>query len=506
MFNFIDTLLDKVTMYRLVLYVLIGFLLTAVGLSFFHILPYNPFALIFSIGFLLAVCLITNAIFSHVFEVPTNIDSAYITAFILACILTPIRNFDDAVFFGWVALWSMASKYMFAIRKKHIFNPVAIAVFIVSLGLGQSATWWIGTTWMMPVVVIGGLLIVKKIQREDLVTSFFVTAIISTLGLVLLKGGSIFTTAQHLVFASSLFFFAFIMLTEPLTTPPTKKLQIIYGGVVGILFSPQFHIGSLSLTPEQALLIGNIFSYLVSPKEKLILHLKEKLVVGKDIMDFLFVPQKKFNFIPGQYMEWTLPSINQDSRGNRRYFTIASSPTEETLRLGVRFYHNGSSYKKQLQSLDSTTPIVAGQRGGDFVLPADISKKLVFVAGGIGITPFRSMLKYLIDTQQKRDIVVVYSNKTADEIVYTDVLEKAAATFGMKIIYTLTATDQLPENWQGERGRITPEMIQRDIPDFSQRYFYLSGPHAMVQYYQTILQQLHIPKKQIIVDFFPGFA
>src|SRR5260370_1410080 len=121
-------------------------------------------------------------------------------------------------------------------------------------------------------------------------------------------------------------------------------------------------------------------------------------------------------------MEFTLAHPHSDSRGNRRYFTLASSPTENLVHLGIRFYDQGSSFKQAMFQMNGKTQFVAAQIAGDFTLPTDPSQKLVFIAGGIGITPFRSMLKYLLDTHQRRDIVMFYANRRVDEIVYKDVL------------------------------------------------------------------------------------
>src|SRR5260221_9234270 len=128
------------------------------------------------------------------------------------------------------------------------------------------------------------------------------------------QGNNIVTTLKQCIYSSPIFFFAFVMLTEPLTTPPTKTFQWIYGVLVGVLFSPQFHIGSLYTTPEQALVIGNIFSYVVSPKYKVIATIQSKMQIAPNMFDFLFSQQKKLAFSPGQYMEWTLPHKNSDSR------------------------------------------------------------------------------------------------------------------------------------------------------------------------------------------------
>lgn len=501
----IDNLLDQITMYRLVLYYLLFLLGIAVFFGFLGLLPYSPIAILLSTGFIVAVCWVTNKLFSKAFQAPANVESVYISAIILALILTPAKSLSDYILLFFASVLAMASKYILTINKKHLFNPVAVAVVLTAAGFNGSASWWIGTGPMLPFSLLG-IVIVHKIKRNNLVLYFIITALITIFGFSFLQGGNLFITLKQAIFSSPLFFFAFIMLTEPLTTPPTKMLQSMYGVLVGILYVPQFHIGSFYTTPEQALLIGNIFSYIVSPKYKILTYAQQKIQHGQDMIDFVFPLKKKLAFLPGQYMEWTLSHKNTDSRGNRRYFTIASSPTENNLLIGVKFYPNGSSYKKAMAALDGSTPLVGAQVCGDFTLPKDTTQKLVFIAGGIGITPFRSMIKYLIDTNQPRPITLLYSNKTVDEIVYADVFNQAQQQLGIKVFYTLTDITKLPPNWQGMTGRIDADMIAQAVPDFKERIFYLSGPHAMVTGYEEKLKSMGIPEKQIKIDFFPGFV
>ncbi len=304
--------------------------------------------------------------------------------------------------------------------------------------------------------------------------------LITFLGMALfipfLRGDSL----RGLIFNSPLLFFAFVMFTEPLTSPTAKIMQYIYGIIVAILISIP------SITPEIALIIGNIFAYLVNSKVKLILILKEKIQVAPDIYDFIFETKQKLNFIPGQYLEWTLPQIKPDSRGSRRYLTLASSPTEDNIRIGVKYYDSPSSFKKTLLELNG--PIVASQLAGDFILPKDPKTKLVFVAGGIGITPYRSMIKYLIDTKQTRDIILIYINKTSQDIVYKDILES------VKTIYINTS----------EVGHLSPQTILDNVSDFKDRTWYISGPHNMVTATENLLKSMGV--KHIKTDFFPGLV
>jgi len=502
----VDYVLDRITMYRLVLYVLIGLIAIAAVLAYFHLLAFSPAALLLSTLFLVILCWAANSILASIFEVPTNIESTYITALILALIIDPIKSPGDLLFLGWAAILATSSKYILALHNKHIFNPAAIAVVITSFALGESASWWVGTVSMLPAVLVGGVLLVRKLRQGEMVLFFVATALVTVCLVSVLQGLPVPKELQQLLVESPLFFFAAIMLTEPLTAPPTQNLKCFYAVIVGILFVPQMHLGRIYSTPELALVIGNVYSYLVSPKRKYMLKLKRKSKVASNIVDFAFKPSQKLVFAPGQYMEFTLAHAKPDSRGNRRFFTLASSPTEESLHLGVRFYENGSSFKKVLSRMDGRTQIIAGQIAGDFTLPQDCQQKLVFLAGGIGITPFRSMLKYLLDLKERRDIVLFYANRTADEIAYADVLSEAQTKLGIQVFYTLTNTQAIPRNWRGFVGRIDEDMIAQAVPDYLERTFYLSGPPAMVRAYEHILKNMHVKNVQIKKDFFPGLV
>jgi ferredoxin-NADP reductase len=507
--KYIDSFLNKITMYRFVLYYTLFLFIVAVVFGAFHILPYSPLALIFSALLIACVCVNANWIFAKVFEVHVNVESVYITALILTLIITPIKSLTDVSFYElavWASIWAIASKYMFAIGKKHIFNSAAIGVAIPAIFLGVSASWWIGTAVMAPFVLVGGLLMVRKIRRSDLVWAFFAAALVVIIGVHVLGGQNPFVTLNKVLLEAPILFFAFVMLTEPLTTPPTKRLRVSYGIIAGILFAPFIHIGSVYSTPELALLAANVFSYIVSPKGKYMLALREKVKVANDTYDFWFeriggASKYQPYFKAGQYMEWTLAhtgaeAVKTDMRGNRRYFTLASSPTEKGLAMGVKMYEPSSSFKKALMSLNPGDTIVAGQLAGDFTLPHDVSKKVAFIAGGIGVTPFRSMVKYMIDAGEKRNAILFYSNRTPADIAYKNLFDVAANQIGMKTVYVNASENKM----------LTAEMIRANAPDFAERMFYISGPHGMVTAFQKILSDMGVPASSIRTDFFPGFA
>ncbi len=504
--TYIDKLLNRITMYRLLLYVLLGYLFVGMVLAFMGKLGFSGWSVIYSAVILIYGSWLVNRIFAWAYNAPAHSMSAYITGLILALIITPIRTSADLPFYVWAPVLAITSKYILSLHKQHIFNPAAFAVALTSMTISHSASWWVGNVWMLPFVAIGGYLIVRKIRRWDVVLPFLFGAAAMVTVLTIVRHGSLMTTWRLFILHAPIFFFATIMLIEPSTMPPTKKLRVSYGLLIGLLFAPQIHIGTLYSTPELTLLAGNFVFFILARRVRYTLRLVKKVQLSPTIYDFVFASDAPVRFRPGQYLEWMMPHRKSDQRGLRRYFTIASSPTEKEVHLGVKFYQSPSSYKSSLLQLRPGQSIVAGQLDGDFTLPADINKPLVFIAGGIGVTPFRSMIKFLLDRQQSRTITMFYAVQSTADIVYSDIFEQAGAELGLRTVYVLGDTKKVPPDWHGETGYITADMIQRQVPDYPARTFYISGPQMMVESYKKVLHSLGLPNAQIKTDYFPGFA
>lgn len=510
----IDGLLNSITMYRLVLYGLAVLAAIAVIFGFLGILPYSGFQFIQTLALILITCFLANNFFAKIVNADSNVESFWITASILFLVLAPVAGRTDLIVTVLISVVAMASKYFLTFNKKHIFNPAAIAMFLAGLfGYGNSI-WWVGSFALLPYVAVVGFLIVRKIRRFQLFFTFIVAGILSISLFNYLNNLNVFNTLTQALSSWPLIFFGSIMLTEPFTSPPNKRYRVVYGMIVGFLFGSQFSFGPLFASPELALIAGNIFSFIVSPKGKLILKFKEKVQLAPTIYEFKFMPNSKFAFIPGQYMEWTLPDKNPDARGIRRYFTIASSPEENDVKLGVKIIPDkSSSFKKALLNLKPGTKLTADQLSGDFVIQKNEhgnlvftseGRKLCFIAGGIGITPFRSMVSSIIDSGKKIDTVLFYSAAEPKDFVYKEIFKKAADN-GIKTVYVLGGKNPPPQNWTGEIGFLTEEMVKKYAPDFKERIFYLSGPIAMVNNYKNLLHGLGIGYSKIVTDYFPGF-
>ena len=499
MLNFIDNFLNRITMYRLMLYFLLALVLLSLLLSALGVLSFNPQDLILSVVILTIVSLVVNKLLAWGFKAPVNEESSYITALILALIIYPPSvgsgYLSSAGFLSLAAAMAMASKYLFAYRHKHIFNPAALAVSVASFtAFGYFASWWAGNINLLPLILLGGFLVVRKIQRWEMLGAFFGTVAITVL-LTSINGAEPMPVFRYLVLFSPIFFFAFVMFTEPLTAPLGRWTRVVYALLIGFLFTWPIQIGQTYILPEMALLIGNVFAFVVSPKGRFALTLISKNEIAAATQEFVFTSDYPVKFEAGQYLEWTLDQKKVDTRGNRRYFTIASSPTEKEIILATKFYDNPSTFKTRLLALQPRESISASHQSGEFTLPKDKNKKLAFIAGGIGIAPFRSMVKSMLDRNEARDTVVLYYCKTQAEVAYRDLLDQASLV-GVKTVYVLG----------DQTGPLTVEKIQAEAPDFKDRTFYLSGPRGLVVAFEKTLKDLGVPKSQIKIDFFPGYV
>ena len=475
-----DDLLNSMTMYRLVLYCLAWLVGVVLLLSGFGILDYSPITLAGVLTILMTVGFVSNMGLAKLYNIAPNFESGIITTLILFFVLAVPTTAAEWFAVGIATFIAIASKYIVTWRGAHIFNPAALGAVVIGLTGLSFASWWIATPLLLPFVAVAAILILRKTRRFGLFFSFIIPGLV----LLLMQGSSL----QTLLLSFPLVFFASIMLTEPATSPNTNKWRLVYGAVIGVIVGAGLGVFS---SPQAALLIGNVLAFVVSFRVGSKLLLVSKTMLAPNIYDFAFQSNQKLTFLPGQFMDWTLPGVSYNSRGNRRTFTIASSPSQKELHIGVRFYEPSSAFKQKLFALKKGDAIYAGRVAGDFLLPRDNHKKLVFVAGGIGITPFIAMLQHLINTKQKRDIVLFYFVNNANDIVYKDILEKSRK-YGLELVPMI-----------GPKARLDKKILQKHAPDYTDREFYLSGPPAMVRSYKSSLKNMNV--KKVHTDYFSGY-
>ena len=263
-------LFRRVLTYRLALYYLAAILLTALALSVVGIVRQSWINLAFSTAVALLACLSVNWAFARVFGAKSNWESVCITAHIIALIVTPSAPGDLAAtgFLVLVSAWAMASKYIIASGKRHLFNPAAFGAALAGIAFHRTVSWWVGdNAVLLPLIVLGGAIILTRLRYSEMLAGFALVVLgisiahgdLSSLAGV---GHAISMMAIHSMFC----FFGLVMLTEPRTAPLGRWRQIVYGALVGLLFSPFTHIGSYYFTPEVAILGGNLFAFLANKR------------------------------------------------------------------------------------------------------------------------------------------------------------------------------------------------------------------------------------------------
>lgn len=228
---------------------------------------------------------------------------------------------------------------------------------------------------------------------------------------------------------------------------------------------------------------------------KLTLVKKEAEVPG--VTTFIFQPDNPLVWRAGQFLRYHIPNPSPDERGANRFFTIASSPFEKNIQVTTRFdSEHGSSFKNDLISLNEGAQIDAEGPMGSFVIE-DVfiseEKKLCFIAGGIGITPFRSIL---LDLDQKGlpiNVTLLYANRDQN-IVFKDEFDKLAQKYPtFKVHYII------------DPQKIDEDLIKSLILNLQSSIFYISGPAPMVKALESTLERMGVGEDNINHDYFPGY-
>jgi ferredoxin-NADP reductase len=232
-------------------------------------------------------------------------------------------------------------------------------------------------------------------------------------------------------------------------------------------------------------------------------RVKEKREVAKGTLLVTFDLQgAEVDFRPGQYF-WVelLDSPYEDERGLRRHITVVTSPTERGV-LGLCTRLRDSAFKKTLAELEVGEEVEVEPPKGDWALPEDTSRPYVFVAGGIGITPYHSMLRYIADTGQPYGVTLVYSNRDRESAPFLDELHEYERTLpNFRLVLTMTDDS----GWEGETRHIDAEMLRDHLGDLGSSTFLVTGPPPMVESVAEKLTAAGVSEEQVLPERFSGY-
>lgn len=514
----LDRQLGRVTMYRLVMIVLVVLvaiytIFTATGV----IDGLSTGDNLLSLAVLLVASYASSRLLGLAFRVRPHAESAIITGLLLFFLFVPIVPVDtaDLVWLAIAGVLAQASKYVLAWRGRHIFNPAAAGAFLVLLAqelVGRddriNAIWQTAATEkLFPFVAIGALVVLWRTRRLDVGVLFVVIATV----LIMVRLLDLASPDQSFVdvlkttaYSYPIVFLAGFMLSEPLTLPPRRRQQLVVAAVTAVVFayptwiflvtdSPP-DLGVLAISPELALLIGNLVAFAFARRSGLDLELADARRVAGDTHELVFRSRRPVTFTPGQYVELSLPHSGMDSRGARRTFSISSPPDAGRVAVTLRVPERSSSFKKELLSLEPGARVRGTGIGGDFVWPSDRRAPLLLVAGGIGITPFLSQLRH----EGSRDTVLVYGAASADEVPFVEELD------GVRVVLVCPGRPtSLPDGWTHvEAPYLSVEIIAEAVPDLAARRAYVSGPPAMVN---AVRPGLRKRARSVKADYFSGY-
>lgn len=232
------------------------------------------------------------------------------------------------------------------------------------------------------------------------------------------------------------------------------------------------------------------------------LKLLNRQDVANQTVVFTFEKPQGFNFIPGQYGGFTLidPPI-KDPTGLTRRFSLLSTPDEDVIQIAVRIQQ--SVYKQTLNTLPIGASIKFAGPTGNFILHEDKTIPAVMIAGGIGVTPFYSMILNATRHHSTQSIKLFYGNQSPQDTAFLPELE--TCQIQNPHFKLIAAMDKPNEYWQGEQGYITYTMIKKYVEDLSQPIFYVCGSPAMVTAIQEMLAEAGIDEEKIRVEDFPGY-
>ncbi|WP_348266782.1 FAD-dependent oxidoreductase [Edaphobacter paludis] len=235
------------------------------------------------------------------------------------------------------------------------------------------------------------------------------------------------------------------------------------------------------------------------------IKLKSRNEVASGTMAFHFEKPPGFSFQPGQCGDFTLSNPPQtDAEGNKRSFTLASAPYEDDLIITTRM--RDTAFKRSLKIIALGTEVELEAPWGELTLHDDARIPAVFLTGGIGITPVRSIVLQATHDKLAHPLFVFYSNRTANDAAFLDELlaaEKANPHF--TLITTMTEVDNSYTQWSGETGYITEAMLRKHLPDLDRPIYYLTGPPQMVAAMQKLLKNARVREANVRSEEFSGY-
>jgi ferredoxin-NADP reductase len=235
------------------------------------------------------------------------------------------------------------------------------------------------------------------------------------------------------------------------------------------------------------------------------IKLKSRTEVAAGTMAFHFEKPQNFIFIPGQAGDFTLPNPPEnDAEGNKRSFSLACAPYETDLIIATRM--RDTAFKRSLKIVPLGTELDLEAPWGELVLHEEASIPAVFLTGGIGITPVRSIVLQATHDKLPQKLILFDSNHRPEDAPFFDELTQAQRENpNFTLIATMTDMNKSSRPWKGETGSIDEAMLKKHLGDIAAPIYYVSGPPEMVDAMQKILSKAGVKAANIRAEEFSGY-
>jgi ferredoxin-NADP reductase len=227
--------------------------------------------------------------------------------------------------------------------------------------------------------------------------------------------------------------------------------------------------------------------------------------VAEGTMAFHFEKPSGFSFRAGQFADVTLTDPPEtDARGNTRTFSIASPPFANELVFTTRM--RDTAFKRSLKRVPLTAEVKIGPAAGTFMLHKNLAKPAIFLAGGIGITPFLSIVQQADRDRLSQKLYLFYSNRRPEDTAFLDTLRALETTNpNFSLICTMTEMSKSKKEWKGETALIDKEMLCRHLANLQGPIYYIAGPPTMVTAMRETLVSAGVEENDIRTDEFVGY-
>ena len=227
--------------------------------------------------------------------------------------------------------------------------------------------------------------------------------------------------------------------------------------------------------------------------------IKSKKEIAKDTLQVEFKLSEPIDFTPGQFFFIDLidPPYNDEKKGNQRHFSFVNSPDQTEITMATRI-RKESPFKQSLKELPIGTEVEIGSISGQFTLPKETNRPLVFIAGGIGITPFISMLRHIKNQELNYSITLLYANKNIESSAFLEELQ----TYNNIKLVPIMSDDQ---KWQGESRMIDSKLVKEYFPEPNINTYFISGAPSMVNAVSDAVREAGVNKNNIKTDSFTGY-